>query len=507
MAIPTRTDAAAGGWSGAAARVQAIPLETWVLGVIVAIGALLRFTTLGSQSYWSDEAATLHQASLSFGSTFSSAVSHEANPPLYFVLTWIWVRLFGSDEFGFRSLSALAGTALIPIAYLAGRELVSKSAGLVAAMLVAVSPFMIWYSQDATEYMTLAALSGASFVYFSRQLRAPSTKNTVGWAVFSALALLIHFFAGFVIAAEAAWLLYRVRRRSVVVATGALVALVGLLAPLALSHTGGAFVGFITETPLRTRIQQVPATFALGTLAKSSLLSYGLVGAAVVTGILIVLLIVGAGSEQLRGAGVAAGVAAFALFVPLLVALAGRDYFIARALIPAWMPLAVVIGAACTARRAVLPGMAFGALVVAGFVYAQVRIDQNSQYQRPDWRGVAQALGSTSAARAVVAYNGSLATDPLTHYLPRARWNVSSQTVLSVDEVDVVANIWQPPPRALPPGTRLLGHTSVGEFAIDRFRVTPAWRLTPSKIALRAGKLVPPAPAYSSVVIQDSAKP
>src|SRR5437588_4984836 len=195
MLLSARTDAAANGWSRAAARLQAIPLETWVLWTIVAIGALLRFTTLGGQSYWSDEASTVHQANLSFHAMFSSAVSHEANPPTYFVLTWVWVRLFGSDEFGFRSLSALAGTAVIPIAYLSGRELVSKRAGIVAALLAAVNPFMIWYSQDATEYMLLAATSGASLLCFGRALREPTAKNMTWWGVLSALALWTHFFA------------------------------------------------------------------------------------------------------------------------------------------------------------------------------------------------------------------------------------------------------------------------------------------------------------------------
>lgn len=509
MAIPARTDAAATGWTRAAARLQTIPLETWVLGTIVAVGALLRFTTLGSQSYWSDEASVVHQANMSFSGMFSSAVSNEANPPLYFVITWVWVRLFGSDEVGLRSLSALAGTAVIPIAYLCGRELVSKRAGMVAALLAAVSPFMIWYSQDATEYMLLAAMSGASLLFFARALREPSTKNLVWWGVFSALALLIHFFAVFLIGAEAVWLLYRVRRRSVLVGAAPLLVTVAALAPLALSHASNSLVGFISQTPLRIRIEQVPASFALGTLYKSSVINEALLGAAVVTGIVLVLLVIGASGRELRGAGVAALLAAFALVAPLLLALAGHDYFLDRALIPAWIPLVVVVGAACTARRTLPAGMAFGAIVVAGFVYAQVQIDRNPVYQRPDWRGVAHALGTTSDARAIVAYNGSLATDPLSYYLPRARWGISPQTVVSVGEVDVVASIFQPSPRSLPRGTILLAHTSVSDFVVDRFRVTPAWRLTPTEIAARAGELAPPAPPAPAlnVVVQASAKP
>ena len=63
---------------------------------------------------------------------------------------------------------------------------------------------------------------------------------------------------------------------------------------------------------------------------------------------MIVLLVIGAERQELRGAGVAAALAGSSCCVPLGLAVAGRDYYIARALIPAWVPLAVVIGAACS---------------------------------------------------------------------------------------------------------------------------------------------------------------
>ena len=100
--------------------------------------------------------------------------------------------MFGAGEAGLRSLSALAGTAVIPITYLCGRELVSRRAGLVAAALAAVSPFMIWYSQEAREYMLLAALCGVSLCCSPARCGTPSRRTCVWWAVFSALAVLTH---------------------------------------------------------------------------------------------------------------------------------------------------------------------------------------------------------------------------------------------------------------------------------------------------------------------------
>ena len=115
----------------------------------------------------------------------SSTVAVETAPPLYFVLGWAWAHLFGAGEVALRSFSALAGTALIPIAYLCGRELVSRRAGLLTAAFVALSPFMISGTrQEAREYMLVAAFCGASLLCFLRAWRDPSSRHIAWWCLF-----------------------------------------------------------------------------------------------------------------------------------------------------------------------------------------------------------------------------------------------------------------------------------------------------------------------------------
>jgi mannosyltransferase len=469
----------------------------------VIVAACLRFATLGAQSYWYDEAQAAHELHLSLGSMLSSMVVHETNPPLYFVLGWLWAHVFGTGEVGLRSLSALAGTAAVLVAYLCGRELVSQRAGLLAAAFAALSPFLIWYSQEAREYMLLTALSGASFLYFARVLRDPSSRNIAWWATFSALALLTHFFAGFLIGPEALWLLYAVRRRAVVIAVGVQVAVEAALVPFLATHATTSLLGFITSTPLSLRIEQVPLAFGLGTLYGSSLVSYSLLGTAVLAGILIVLLVVGAEPRELRGAGIAAALALAVLLIPLLAALLGKDYYIPRALIPAWIPLSVVVAAACTTRLRV-PGAILAGVILAGFVYPQIRIQSDSSYQRPDWRGVAAALGPATGQRAIVAYDGQFATDPLAIYLPDVPWTEPVGGQVKVGEVDVVGYTWQlvGSGHPLPPGVKLIGRRRVNGYLVDRFSIDPAWVLTRAGIRARAGDLLGPGPSGAAVLVQ-----
>jgi mannosyltransferase len=482
-----------------------VPIELLGLVGVTVLAGVLRFATLGTQSYWFDEAQAAHEMQLSFGALMHTIGAQETSPPLYFVLAWLWAKVFGTGEVGLRSLSALAGTAMIPLAYLCGRELVSKRAGMVAAVLAALSPFLIWYSQEAREYMVLGALSGASFLFFARSLRDSSTGNLVWWAVFSALALLTHFFAGFLVAPEAVWLLVAGRNRSalaaVAVAVAAVAAVAAALIPLAISDTAHP-LGWLTSVPLHTRIEQVPISFAFGSLYQSSIVNYGLIGAALFAAVLIALLVSGADRHELRGAGIAAALAAAVLLIPLLFAAFGHDFYIARALIPAWIPLAVVVGAACTASRARVAGAALAAALAASFVVASVRIGDHAQYQRPDWRGVAAALGRPAGPRAIVVYNGQLATDPLAFYLPGIPWTSTPATAVAVHEVDVVGSPLENPVKTLPAGTSMISHQIVAGQLVERFALTQPWTLTPAAIGARAATLLAPAPPSPAVLVQ-----
>jgi hypothetical protein len=346
--------------------------------------------------------------------------------------------------------------------------------------------------------MLLAALSGLSLLFFARALRAPTPRRLAWWALFSALAVLTHSFSVFLVGPEAVWLIYIARSRASVIAAAAVAVVQAALLPFLLTHATTSLLGFIKAAPLWMRIRQVPVAFGMGTLYQSSLVNYGLLAAAALTVALILLLVAGGTREELRGAGVLAALTACVLLIPLVAALAGEDYYIPRALMPAWIPLAVLIGAACTARRARLPGAALAVALLGVFVYAQARVQGDHTYQRPDWRGVAAALGRSDGTRAVVLYDG-LATDPVMFYLPRVQWS-QTRAPVEIREVDVVGSTWQHASRTT--GTRLISTRVVDDYLVARFSLARPWHLRPSEIAVRARSLLGPAPPSSAVLVQ-----
>ena len=128
----------------------------WPLVALTAFAALLRFATLDLQSYRYDEISTVVVLEApSFGGMLDRLPSAESNPPVYYSLAWVWSQVFGTGEIGLRALSALIGTATVPVVYWIGARLVSGRVGLIAAAVVAVHPILIWYSQDARNYALL----------------------------------------------------------------------------------------------------------------------------------------------------------------------------------------------------------------------------------------------------------------------------------------------------------------------------------------------------------------
>jgi mannosyltransferase len=260
---------------------------TWRLVLaLTAIGGALRFATLDRQSFWLDELVTVSLLHRDFGDMLEEITASEATPYLYYVLAWPWSRLLGFGEVGLRSLSALAGTATIPVAYGAGAAFATRRVGVIAAALVCVHPLLTWYAQEARSYGLVVLLGACTVLFLGHALRAPSSWALSGWALASALAIATHYFAVFLVLAEAAWLLARFRPRPAAVVASLVPAIV-LVAhvPLLLAQRGnGEAVG---ETSLFPRIAGAPKALVVGYSFPAEIPGTLLAGGLVVVGLVL----------------------------------------------------------------------------------------------------------------------------------------------------------------------------------------------------------------------------
>ena len=151
--------------------------EHFLLIGILILAAFLRFYHLDASSLWSDEGNTWALIQRSFGE-ISRAAAADIHPPGFYWLLKLWSIPFGVSADAMRSFSALCGVLLaFVIARIAALTAQSTEARrwlpLVAALIAAVNPFQVYYSQEARMYMLLALLSAALFWSLLAMLRHP----------------------------------------------------------------------------------------------------------------------------------------------------------------------------------------------------------------------------------------------------------------------------------------------------------------------------------------------
>jgi mannosyltransferase len=447
-----------------------------VLAALTALAAILRFSTLNVQSFWFDEAVTVRLLRGSFGHMLSSIGGSESTPPLYYAVAWVWSRVFGHGEVGLRSLSALAGTLFIPVAYAAGKELASRRVALAIAALAAFNPLLIWYSQEARPYSLLVLFAGISFWLFARLLREQSDRTLVLWTLASALAIATHYFAAFVVAPEAAWLILRARdRRRPALATIALLAVGGALLPLLLRQRRLDSTSFITESSLIKRVAQVAKQFVVGygSPAQTVVIVLGALLVVVALALVFARLV----ERERRAAKVAALIGVAAVALPVLLAIFGADYLDTRNVLGAWLPLMLVPAIGLGGRYAGRTGLATTTGLCALGLFVSIAVWANPAYQRENDRGVARALGPPTLPRAIVLTPES-ATVPLGLYTAA----FLSQPI-AVREVDLVAlpirsSVFsgaKPPPRypnhpIFTTGMNLVEQRFTRSYTLIRFR-------------------------------------
>ncbi len=161
------------GLRGVAGRIANVPRRcAWIAPLIVLLLAFaVRFHALDAQSLWNDEGNSLRLAERSVPDLIDAA-GRDIHPPGYYLALKGWIALAGEGELGLRSLSALEGVLAVALTVALGRTLFGRAAGTLAGLLVALSPFAVYYSQEARMYAQLALLSAASMALFARWLRA-----------------------------------------------------------------------------------------------------------------------------------------------------------------------------------------------------------------------------------------------------------------------------------------------------------------------------------------------
>jgi mannosyltransferase len=165
-----------------------------LLFVILALAAMVRFPGLDRTSLWYDEAVSWSQSSGSFADLVSM-VAQDNYPPLHNIVLWLTIPVLGDSETALRLPSALLGLLAVGLMVPIGKMLLDRWAGLLAAALLALSPYHIWYSTEARMYALLAATGLAFLLAVLKTLRSPDRAWLAALALSGALFLYSHIYA------------------------------------------------------------------------------------------------------------------------------------------------------------------------------------------------------------------------------------------------------------------------------------------------------------------------
>ena len=179
------------------------------LDIAVLIAALVAFVTVTlfnvtNAAIWFDEAFSSYLIQFSYADV-ARYTATDVHPPLYYWVLKAWTELFGTAEFGLRTLSILFAAAAIIVTFFLARRLFGRKVAIVSLLFLVLSPMLVRYSDEARMY-TMAAFIVMSATY--ALVKAREAKQKRWWVVYGVLVGLgmwTHYFTALIWLAHWAW--------------------------------------------------------------------------------------------------------------------------------------------------------------------------------------------------------------------------------------------------------------------------------------------------------------
>ncbi len=162
---------------------------------VVLLGILLRTHQI-SYNFDGDELFSVQAASGSFSQLLAMSVQDRTHPPLHLFVLYCWIKVWGSSETSTRLLSVVASLFFLLLVTSIARRWMKDWPALFVLTLSAVSPFFVYFGQQARPYSFIALFSSLTVVLFLKAHEDPSRKT---WEVaygFACAALMYSQYVG-----------------------------------------------------------------------------------------------------------------------------------------------------------------------------------------------------------------------------------------------------------------------------------------------------------------------
>ncbi len=358
----------------------------------------LRVYQLDRSNFRGDEAFTVQYWMLpALSEALTTYITLDPQPPLAYAAYNLWGQWVGFSEFAVRVLPALAGVLGVPLMYQLALQFTGRRVlALLAALLWAVHPFLVWHGQDARNYALWSTVSLLGLFLALRAIAGNRPRDWVAYVITAAIAGYLYYLEVFVFVALSVYVLlaYPLRWRTYYRWVGAMLTVGSILAPWYLQpqiRSGGGYGGTTTGFQLQKLFVEFPTALTLGSTLPPALEDW-------LWGVVLVLLVLGIVLSARHNGRLALFVGTLGLVPPVLLALLSLRLNVLApryvlASVPAYtLLIALLLYAAFRYRRWVGAG-ALG--VWLGLCGVSLYRHYAVEVKAPQWTALSAYLGNT----------------------------------------------------------------------------------------------------------------
>ncbi|MCX6021482.1 MAG: glycosyltransferase family 39 protein, partial [Chloroflexi bacterium] len=162
-------------------------------GLACLVGFALRLVGTGDLHLWGDSAYSVYAAQRDWLTVATERLT-DGHPPLFYYLLKVWMLAAGPDEVPVRFLSLLPGVLTIALTYRLGVLTLGPRAATVGAWLVALSPYLVYYSRLPRMYSLLACAGTLAAVLAVELARRPRPLLAAAYAAAVLAGAYSHYF-------------------------------------------------------------------------------------------------------------------------------------------------------------------------------------------------------------------------------------------------------------------------------------------------------------------------
>ena len=173
--------------------------DTWLILIIIAIGAVLRFWRLTGIPFTHDEFSAIIRAQFTnFHDLIENGVKIDGHPAGVQVFIYYLIKIFGVSEVVLKTPFIIFGILSVWLVYLIGKKWFNSTVGLVSASFVSFLQYPVMYSQVARPYASGLFFALLLVWFWTNILFHPQRKyylNLAGFIITAALCAYDHHFS------------------------------------------------------------------------------------------------------------------------------------------------------------------------------------------------------------------------------------------------------------------------------------------------------------------------